>query len=64
MQVQSFVELCRASGGSVQYRWNEQGVVGMVRHVFVRDEQLARLDFPYTHKGRARAALRAGGLRP
>ncbi len=61
-QVQRFVQLCRSSGGSAQYRWNEQGVLGMLRHVFVPAERLLMLDFPYVHKGRPRDSLRAGGI--
>jgi len=36
--VQSFVNLVINSGGSMQFRWNEQGVFGMMTQMFVREE--------------------------
>ncbi len=64
-QVQRFVQLCRSSGGSAQYRWNEQGVLGMVRHVFVPRQRLLMLgDISYIHRGHPGDNLRAGGLEP
>ncbi len=64
-QVQRFVQLCRSSGGSAQYRWNEQGVLGMVRHVFVQRQRLLMLgDISYIHRGQPGDNLRAGGLEP
>lgn len=46
-QVQRFVHLCRSSGGSWRYRWNEQGVFAMVWQIFVPEQQFVRLDFLY-----------------
>ncbi|KAG2430898.1 hypothetical protein HXX76_009871 [Chlamydomonas incerta] len=48
--VQRFVQLCRASGGSVMYRWNEQAVLGMVAQIFASQEQLLNFTFPYAHR--------------
>ena len=48
--VQRFVQLCRASGGSVMYRWNEQAVLGMVAQIFASQEQLLMFSFPYAHR--------------
>ena len=48
--VQRFVQLCRASGGSVMYRWNEQAVLGMVAQIFASQEQLLMFTFPYAHR--------------
>ncbi|KAG2495997.1 hypothetical protein HYH03_005920 [Edaphochlamys debaryana] len=62
--VQRFVQLCRTSGGSMMYRWNEQAVVGMAAHIFVSPERLHALTFPFQHRGEATQALRAGGLQP
>ncbi|KAG2430897.1 hypothetical protein HXX76_009870 [Chlamydomonas incerta] len=62
--VQRFVQLCRASGGSVMYRWNEQAVLGMVAQIFASQEQLLMFTFPYAHRLKYKDALRAGGLKP
>ncbi|KAG2445025.1 hypothetical protein HYH02_008893 [Chlamydomonas schloesseri] len=60
--VQRFVGLCRGSGGSVMYRWNEQAVLGMVAQIFATQEQLLLFSFPYAHRIRHTDALKMGGL--
>ncbi|PNW83417.1 hypothetical protein CHLRE_05g243900v5 [Chlamydomonas reinhardtii] len=60
--VQRFVQLCRASGGSVMYRWNEQAVLGMVAQIFASQEQLLMFTFPYAHRIAHTDALKMGGL--
>lgn len=51
VQVQRFVHLCRASGGSFRFRWNEQGVVSMVWLVFVAPQRFRMFnDVVYVHK--------------
>ncbi|PNH09839.1 hypothetical protein TSOC_003488 [Tetrabaena socialis] len=62
--VQAFVELCRASGGAVQYRWNEQGVLGMLAQIFVEEGRLLNFTFLFMHRVSAAEALLASGLSP
>lgn len=49
--VQRFVHLVRASGGTARYRWNEQSVQSMLRHMLVPDSQFRLFDFAYDHAG-------------
>ncbi|PNH07361.1 hypothetical protein TSOC_006237 [Tetrabaena socialis] len=60
----AFIQLCRASGGAVMYRWNEQAVLGMVSQIFVAEQGLYNFTFPFMHRASPRDALRAGGLSP
>lgn len=46
---QRFLKLVIASGGHFRFRWNEQGVIGMMWQLFSRKEDLMLLDFPYAH---------------
>lgn len=46
---QRFLRLVIASGGHFRFRWNEQGVMGMMWQLFSREEDLMLLDFPYAH---------------
>ncbi|MEW5316632.1 MAG: hypothetical protein WDW38_007992 [Sanguina aurantia] len=47
--VQRFVSLCRLSGGSWRFRWNEQSVMAMVWQLFVPPDKYHQFDFSYVH---------------
>ncbi|KAG2443249.1 hypothetical protein HYH02_009322 [Chlamydomonas schloesseri] len=49
-KVHRFVQLCRATGGSFSYRWNEQGVIAMLWQIFVKPEQFYLFEFDYKHR--------------
>lgn len=49
-QVHRFVQLCRATGGSFTYRWNEQGVIAMLWQIFLKPEQFHAFEFDYKHR--------------
>ncbi|KAG2483029.1 hypothetical protein HYH03_018059 [Edaphochlamys debaryana] len=46
---QRFVELCRTSGGTGQYRWNQQSVLAMAVQLFVEKDELYVGTFEYIH---------------
>lgn len=58
------MQLCRHSGGTFMYRWNEQSVIGMINHVFVQEDEVLMLEFDYAHRNPGpEEQLRAGGIR-
>lgn len=50
-QVQRYVQLCRVSGGTLRFRWNEQGVQAMVWQLFVGSHDFMKFNFSYLHRG-------------
>ncbi|KAG2497291.1 hypothetical protein HYH03_004874 [Edaphochlamys debaryana] len=48
--VNRFVQLCRATGGTFAYRWNEQGVIAMLWQLFVEPKQFYMFEFDYKHR--------------
>ncbi|EFJ49408.1 hypothetical protein VOLCADRAFT_104304 [Volvox carteri f. nagariensis] len=54
-EVNRFVQLCLASGGVVNYRWNEQAVISMMWQVFVKKEQFLMFNFTYLHSKKSDA---------
>lgn len=49
--VTRFIHLCRVSGGSMRFRWNEQSVVGAIFQTFVPDANFHQFKFHYSHAG-------------
>ncbi|GLI65812.1 hypothetical protein VaNZ11_009435 [Volvox africanus] len=56
-EVQHFVQLCRTTGASFTYRWNEQGVLAMLWQIFVPRDKLYMFNFDYAHRINATFAL-------
>lgn len=49
-EVQQFLQLVLLSGDHVVKRWNEQGVLGMVRLLFVKPGEDIAFNFTYSHR--------------
>ncbi|GIL51801.1 hypothetical protein Vafri_7720 [Volvox africanus] len=48
-EVNNFVQLALASGGTVRERWVDQAVIAMIWQIFVRKDQLLLTNFTYQH---------------